>query len=249
MSGHSKWSSIKHKKAAKDAKRGKLFTKLIKEITVAARNGGDINGNPRLRTAVVTARAASLPNDTIDRAIKKGSGQLEGQTLEEIDYEGYGPGGVAVMARVLTDNRNRTVSELRFLFSKHGGNLGEANSVAWMFQKRGVVHVDKAGAEEERVMEVALEAGADDVSDAGETFEVVASPEMLDAVRAGIEAAGLKLTGAEVTMVPKTTVHLTGQPAASALKLLEALEDHDDVQNVSANLDVDPAELEKLSAA
>jgi YebC/PmpR family DNA-binding regulatory protein len=249
MSGHSKWSSIKHKKAAKDAKRGKLFTKLIKEITVAARSGGDPNGNPRLRTAVLTARAASMPNDTIDRAIKKGSGQLEGQTLDEIDYEGYGPGGVAVMARVLTDNRNRTVSELRFLFSKHGGNLGEANSVAWMFQKRGVAHVDKSGVDEERVMEVALEAGADDVSDAGETFEVVASPEMLDAVRAGIESAGLKISGAEVTMVPKSTVHLTGQTAASALKLLDALEDHDDVQNVSANLDVDPAELEKLSAA
>jgi len=249
MSGHSKWSSIKHKKAAKDAKRGKLFTKLIKEITVAARNGGDINGNPRLRTAVLTARAASLPNDTIDRAIKKGSGQLEGQTFDEIDYEGYGPGGVAVMARVLTDNRNRTVSELRFLFSKHGGNLGEANSVAWMFQKRGIVHVDKTGVDEDRVMELALEAGADDVSDAGDTFEVVAAPESLDAVRAGIESGGFKITGAEVTMVPKSTVHLTGHNAASALKLLEALEDHDDVQNVSANLDVDPAELEKLSAA
>jgi len=249
MSGHSKWSSIKHKKAAKDAKRGKLFTKLIKEISVAARNGGDVNANPRLRTAVLTARAASLPNDTIERAIKKGSGQLEGQVLEEIDYEGYGPGGVAVMARVLTDNRNRTVSELRFLFSKHGGHLGEANSVAWMFQKRGVVHVDKTGVDEDRVMEVVLEAGADDVSDAGESFEVVSSPESLETVRSAVEGAGLTLTSAEVTMVPKSTVHLTGAPAAASLKLLEALEDHDDVQNVSANLDVDPAELEKLSAA
>jgi len=249
MSGHSKWSSIKHKKAAKDAKRGKLFTKLIKEITVAARSGGDPDGNPRLRTAVLAARATSLPNDTIDRAIKKGSGQLEGQTLEEIDYEGYGPGGVAIMVRVLTDNRNRTVSELRFLFGKHGGNLGEANSVAWMFQKRGVIHVDKAGVEEDRVMELALEAGADDVADTGESFEVVSSPERLDAVRGVVEKAALKLVGAEVTMVPNSTVHLTGAPAASALKLLEALEDHDDVQNVSANLDVDPAELEKLSAA
>jgi transcriptional/translational regulatory protein YebC/TACO1 len=220
MSGHSKWSSIKHKKAAKDAKRGRLFTKLIKEITVAARGGADVNANPRLRTAVLTARASSLPNDTIDRAIKKGSGQLEGQTLEEIDYEGYGP-----------------------------GNLGEANSVAWMFQKRGVVHVDKSGADEDRVMEVALEAGADDVSDAGESFEVVSSPENLESVRHAIEQAGLKLTSAEVTMVPKSTVHLSGPPAAAALKFLEALEDHDDVQNVSANLDVDPAELEKLSAA
>jgi len=249
MSGHSKWSSIKHKKAAKDAKRGKLFTKLIKEITVAARNGGDPDANPRLRSAVLTARAASLPNDTIDRAMKKGSGQLEGQTLEEIDYEGYGPGGVAIMVRVLTDNRNRTVSELRFLFSKHGGNLGEANSVAWMFQKRGVIHVDKTGVDEDRVMELALEAGADDVADVGESFEVISSPDTLDVLRGRLEGAELKLIGAEVTMVPNNTVHLTGAQASSALKLLEALEDHDDVQNVSANLDVDPAELEKLSAA
>lgn len=249
MSGHSKWSSIKHKKAAKDAKRGKLFTKLIKEITVAARNGADPNANPRLRTAVTTARAASLPNETIDRAIKKGSGQLEGQSFEEIDYEGYGPGGVAVMARVLTDNRNRTVSEIRFLFSKHGGNLGEANSVAWMFQKRGVVHVEKTDADEDRVMELGLEAGAEDVSDAGDSFEIVSSPENVESVRAALETGGLKVISAEVTMVPKSTVHLTGGQAASALKLLEALEEHDDVQNVAANLDVDPAELEKLSAA
>ena len=198
---------------------------------------------------MLTARAASLPNDTIDRAMKKGSGQLEGQTLEEIDYEGYGPGGVAVMVRVLTDNRNRTVSELRFLFSKHGGNLGEANSVAWMFQKRGVIHVDKTGVDEDRVMELALEAGADDVADVGESFEVISSPDTLDVLRGRLEGAELKLIGAEVTMVPNNTVHLTGAQASSALKLLEALEDHDDVQNVSANLDVDPAELEKLSAA
>jgi YebC/PmpR family DNA-binding regulatory protein len=249
MSGHSKWSSIKHKKAAKDAKRGKLFTKLIKEITVAARNGGDPNANPRLRTAVLTARASSLPNDTIDRAIKKGSGQLEGQQLEEIDYEGYGPGGVAVMASVLTDNRNRTVSELRFLFSKHGGHLGETNSVAWMFQKRGIVQVEKSATDEERLMEIVLEAGAEDVADAGETFEVLCAPDGLEAVRGALEQAGLKTVSAEVTMVPKSTVHLTGAQAASALKLLEALDDHDDVQSVSANLDVDPAELEKLSAA
>jgi YebC/PmpR family DNA-binding regulatory protein len=249
MSGHSKWSSIKHKKAAKDARRGKLFTKLIKEISVAARSGADPGANPRLRTAVANARASSLPNDTIERAIKKGSGQLEGQQLEEIDYEGYGPGGVAVMVRAVTDNRNRTVSELRFLFGKHGGNLGEANSVAWMFQKRGLVQVDKGDVDEDRVMEAALDAGADDVSDVGEAFEVVSSPEALDAVRGRLEREGVKIVGAEVTMVPNSTVHLTGTQAASALKLLEALEDHDDVQNVSANLDVDPAELEKLSAA
>lgn len=249
MSGHSKWATIKHKKAAKDAKRGKLFTKLIKEITVAARGGGDPDGNPRLRTAVLTARAASLPNDTIDRAIKKGSGQLDGQVLEEIDYEGYGPGGVAIMVRVLTDNRNRTVSELRFLFGKNGGNLGETNSVAWMFARRGVIHVDKAGVDEERIMDVALEAGADDVSEAEETFEITSAPDGLEPVRGALEKAGMKITSAEVTMVPSNTVRLTGETAASALKLLDALEDHDDVQNVSANLDVDPAELEKLSAA
>ena len=248
MSGHSKWSTIKHKKAAKDAKRGKLFTKLLKEITVAARHGGDVNFNPRLRTAVLTARASSLPNDTIDRAIKKGSGQLEGVTFEEIDYEGYGPGGVAVMARVLTDNRNRTVSELRFLFSKHGGSFGESNSVAWMFAKRGLVHVEKSDVDEDRVMEVALDAGADDLVDTGETLEVAAAPENLEAVRTALEQANVKIVSAEVTMVPSNTVHLTGPAAASALKFLEALEDHDDVQNVSANLDVDPAELEKLSA-
>jgi YebC/PmpR family DNA-binding regulatory protein len=190
-----------------------------------------------------------LPNDTIDRAIKKGSGQLEGQAFEEIDYEGYGPGGVAVIARALTDNRNRTVSELRFLFGKHGGNLGESNSVAWMFQKRGLVHVDKSGADEDRVMELALDAGAEDVSDAGETFEVVCSPESFESVRASIEKGQLRINGAEITMVPKSSVRLTGPQAAAALKFLEALEDNDDVQSVSANLDIDPVELEKLSAA
>ncbi len=249
MSGHSKWSSIKHKKGAKDAKRGKLFTKLIKEITVAARSGGDPAGNPRLRTAIATAKAASMPNDNIERAIKKGSGELEGQRLEEIDYEGYGPGGVAIIARALSDNRNRTVSDLRHIFTKHGGRLGEVNSVAWMFQKRGLIHVEKSGVEEDQVMELALEAGADDLTDAGDVFEVVCAPENLEKVRAALNGAGTKVMSAEVTMIPKTTVHLTGKDASTALKLLEALEDHDDVQDVAANLDVDPAELEKLSAA
>jgi YebC/PmpR family DNA-binding regulatory protein len=249
MSGHSKWSSIKHKKGAKDAKRGKLFTKLIREITVAARGSGDAAANPRLRTAIAAAKAASMPNDNIERAIKKGSGELEGTHLDEIDYEGYGPGGVAIMVRALSDNRNRTVSDLRHIFTRHGGHLGEVNSVAWMFQKRGLIHADKAGAEEDRVMEVALDAGADDLTDAGEVFEIVSSPDNLEKVRAALDGAGLKVVNAEVTMVPKSTVHLTGKDAATALKLLEALEDHDDVQNVSANLDVDAAELEKLSAA
>ncbi|MGH7822926.1 MAG: YebC/PmpR family DNA-binding transcriptional regulator [Candidatus Binatia bacterium] len=250
MSGHSKWSTIKHKKAAKDARRGKLFTKLIKEITVAARSGADANANPRLRTAVANAKAASLPNDNIDRAIKKGSGEMAGAAaMEEIDYEGYGPGGVAIIVRCLTDNRNRTVSDIRHLFTKHGGNLGEANSVAWMFQKRGLIRVDKEGADEERVMEVALDAGAEDFSDAEDAFEVVTSPERFHAVRDALDGAGMKLSSAEVTMIPNSTVRLTGAQAASALKLLEVLEENDDVQNVSANLDVDPEELEKLSAA
>lgn len=249
MSGHSKWSSIKHKKGVKDQRRGKLFTKLIKEITIAARNGSDPAGNPRLRTAIANAKAASMPSDNIERAVKKGAGELEGQHLEEVDYEGYGPGGVAVIVHVLTDNRNRTVSDIRHIFGKQGGNLGETNSVAWMFHKRGVVQVEKAGVDEERVMDVSLEAGADDLADSGETFEIVTPPDRLEKVRAALEAAGIRVVSAELTMVPQNTVHLTGQQAASALKLLEALEDHDDVQNVAANLDVDTDELEKLSAA
>jgi YebC/PmpR family DNA-binding regulatory protein len=249
MSGHSKWSTIKHKKAAKDARRGKLFTKLIKEITVAARGGADPNGNPRLRTAIANAKAASLPNDNIDRAIKKGSGETGGAAMEEIDYEGYGPGGVAIIVRCLTDNRNRTVGDLRHLFAKNGGNLGEANSVAWMFQKRGLIRVEKTGAEEDRLMEIALDAGAEDMSDGEDAFEVVTPPERFHAVRDAIEGAGLRIGSAEVTMIPNNTVRLTGAQAVSALKLLELLEESDDVQNVSANLDVDPEELEKLSAA
>ena len=249
MSGHSKWSTIKHKKAAKDARRGKLFTKLIKEITIAARGGADPNGNPRLRTAIANAKAQSLPSDNIDRAIKKGSGQLQGEMMEEIDYEGYGPGGVAIIARVLTDNRNRTVGELRYTFTKHGGNLGETNSVAWMFQRRGVIHVEKAKVDEDRVMEVALDAGADDLTDTGETFEILTRAELVEKVRQALEDAGISVSNAEVTMVPNNTVRLSGSQAAAALKLLEVLDEHDDVQNVSANLDVDPEELEKVSAA
>ena len=250
MSGHSKWSTIKHKKAVKDARRGKLFTKLIKEISIAARAGADPNANPRLRTAIANAKAASLPNDNIDRAIKKGSGQLQGEgAMEEIDYEGYGPGGVAIIVRAYTDNRNRTVGEIRHLFTKHGGNLGETNSVAWMFQRRGMIVVDKEGRDEDRVMEVALEAGAEDFSDTGESFEILTAPESLEQVRQALEDADLAASSTEVTMVPNNTVRLTGKDAAAALKLLEVLEEIEDVQNVSANLDVDPEELEKLSAA
>ena len=204
MSGHSKWSSIKHKKAAKDAKRGKLFTKFIKEITVAARlGGGDINANPRLRTAVTTARENSMPNDNIDRAIKKGTGELEGVHYEEVNYEGYGPGGVAIMASALTDNRNRTVSELRRVFEKHGGNMGAAGCVAWMFHKRGVLSVEKDKADEERLMEVALDAGADDVTDAGDSFEIITPPEKFEAVKSALQGAPIPTSSAELTMCPR----------------------------------------------
>jgi YebC/PmpR family DNA-binding regulatory protein len=249
MSGHSKWSSIKHKKAAKDAKRGKLFTKFIKEITVAARlGGGDINANPRLRTAVTTARENSMPNDNIERAIKKGTGELEGVHYEEVNYEGYGPGGVAIMASVVTDNRNRTVSELRRAFEKHGGNIGAAGCVAWMFHKRGLLTVDKGKADEERLMEVALDTGADDVADTGDSFEIVTAPENFEAVKAALHAAGIATASAEVTMVPENTVTLTGKDAEQAMKLLEELDDHDDVQSVASNIDVPQEEMERLSA-
>ena len=250
MSGHSKWSSIKHKKAAVDAKRGKVFTKLIKEITVAARlGGGDINANPRLRTAVTTARQQSMPKDNIDRAIKKGTGELEGVTLSEITYEGYGPGGVAIMVDALTDNRNRLVSELRFIFSKHGGNLGEANSVAWMFKKRGVITVEKTATDEDKLLEIALEAGADDVSSDADSFQVMTAPDHFAAVREAIDKAGTPIVTAEVTMIPENTVAVSGHVAEQVLKLLETLEEQDDVQGVSANFDISDQEMAQLSAA
>jgi YebC/PmpR family DNA-binding regulatory protein len=250
MSGHSKWSTIKHKKAAKDAKRGKLFTKLIKEITVAAKlGGGDINANPRLRTAVTAARGQSMPTDNIERAIKKGTGELEGVNYEEVTYEGYGPGGAAVLVMAMTDNRNRTVSELRHLFGRFGGNMGEAGCVAWMFSKKGVLAVDKAAADEERLIEVALEAGADDVSDDGDAFTVTTAPDAFEAVREALEKAKMAPLSAAVTMVPSTTLSLTGPQAEQTLKLVEELEDHDDVQDVASNFDIPPEELERLSAA
>jgi YebC/PmpR family DNA-binding regulatory protein len=249
MSGHSKWSSIKHKKAAKDAKRGKLFTKLIKEITVAARlGGGDINANPRLRTAVTTARQNSMPNDNIDRAIKKGTGELEGVHYEEVNYEGYGPGGAAIIASAVTDNRNRTVSDLRRIFEKHGGNMGAAGCVAWMFQKRGLLTVDKTNADEDRLMEVALEAGADDVTNSDDTFEIVTAPENFEAVKSALDAAGIATASAEVALTPQNTVSLTGKDAEQTMKLLEELDDHDDVQSVASNADIPQEELERLSA-
>ena len=250
MSGHSKWSSIKHKKALKDARRGKLFTKLIKEITVAARlGGGDINANPRLRTAVLTARQNSMPTDNIDRAIKKGTGDLEGVTYDEVTYEGYGPGGVAILVHALTDNRNRTVADVRSLIQKHGGNLGASGSVGWMFQKCGLVTVERRNLDEDRVMEVALEAGADDVRESGDILEIVTAPDRFDAVKTALETASVPLASAEVTMMPQSTVAISGKTAEQMVRLLEALEDHDDVQSVSSNMDIAAEELERLSAA
>ena len=249
MSGHSKWSTIKHKKAAKDAKRGKMFTKLIKEITVSARlGGGDTNANPRLRTAVLTARQNSMPTDNIERAIKKGTGELEGVTYEEVTYEGYGPGGVAILVQTLTDNRTRTVAEIRSMLTKHGGNMGAAGSVAYIFTKRGLVAVERKGIDEDQVMETALEAGAEDVREAGDLLEVLTTPETFDDVREALAKAGIAIASAEVTMLPSSTVNVSGQSAQTLLKLLEALEDHDDVQNVSSNMDIAAEELEQLSA-
>jgi len=243
MSGHSKWSSIKHKKAAKDAKKGRLFTKVIKEITVAARmGGGDINANPRLRTAVMAAKAASMPADNIERAIKKGTGELEGVTYDEIYYEGYGPGGTAIMVQVLTDNKNRTVQEIRRLFAKHGGNLGENGCVSWMFDKKGMITVDKAQIEEDRLISLALEGGAEDVREEDSLFEIITQPENFETVRDALERAKVPMTSAQLTMVPKSTVTLVGDKAEQTLQLTEELEDHDDVQTVAANFDI-PNEL------
>ena len=243
MSGHSKWSTIKHKKAAKDAKRGKIFTKLIKEITVAARmGGGDINANPRLRTAVLTARSNSMPSENIDRAIKKGTGELEGVTYEEIQYEGYGPGGVAIIAQVLTDNKNRTVSEIRRMFSKHGGNMGETGCVGWMFAKKGILTVDKSQVDEDRLMDVALDAGAEDVRDEGEVFEVVTEPEDFEKVKERLDQEKIAVVSGQISLLPKNTVNVDAKNVEQVLKLSEELEDHDDVQNVAANFNI-PDEL------
>lgn len=248
MSGHSKWSTIKHKKAAKDAKRGKIFTKLIKEITVAARmGGGDINANPRLRTAVLTARSNSMPSENIERAIKKGTGELEGVTYEEIQYEGYGPGGVAIIAQVLTDNKNRTVSEIRRMFSKHGGNMGETGCVGWMFDKKGILTVDKSQVDEDRLMDIALDAGAEDVRDEGEVFEVVTQPEDFEKVKERLDQEKIAIASGQVSLVPKNTVDVDAKNVEQVLKLSEELEDHDDVQNVAANFNIPDELMEKAN--
>lgn len=246
MSGHSKWHTIKHKKGALDAKRGKIFTKLIKEITVAARTGGsgDIDSNARLRKAVQDAKGQNMPNDTIDRAIKRGTGELEGVNYDEITYEGYGPNGVAVLIETMTDNRNRTVAEIRHLFSKNGGNLGEAGSVAWMFDKKGYIVVDKAAKSEEELFEIAIEAGADDMQDDGEVFEIFTAPDAFDAVLEAVKAAGIEPQAAEVSMIPQNYIKLEGADSKQMMKLYDALDDNDDVQKVYANFDIDESEME-----
>lgn len=247
MSGHSKWHTIKHKKGALDAKRGKLFTKLIKEITMAARTGGggDPMTNARLRKAINDAKAANMPNDTIDRATKRGTGELEGVNYEEISYEGYGPAGVAVMINVMTDNRNRTVSEIRHIFSKNGGNLGESGSVAWMFNKKGQIIVEGGARGEDEMLELALEAGAEDMINDGDSYQILTSPEDFHAVLDGIKKAGIEPLSAEVTMIPQNTIKLEGGAANQMLKLYDALDDHDDVQNVASNFEIDDAVFEQ----
>jgi len=239
MSGHSKWSTIKHKKAAQDAKRGAMFTKVIKELTVAARmGGGDVDMNPRLRTAVLKAKTVNMPQDTMQRAIMKGTGELPGINYEEITYEGYGPGGVAMIVTVLTDNRNRTVAEIRKIFSKNGGNLGESGCVAWMFQKKGLIVVDKDRIDEDELFTIALEAGAEDVRPADAMYEVITSVEDFEPVKQGITSKGIEPASSEVSLLPQTTVRLEGSQARQLLKLMDELEEHDDVQNVYANFDI-----------
>jgi len=250
MSGHSKWSTIKHKKAVKDARRGKMFTKLIKDLSIAARIGGsDPSANPRLRTAIAAAKGASMPSDTIERAVKKGAGELEGVSYDEVVYEGHAPGGAAIMLQTLTDNKNRTVSEVRHLFSKNGGSLGQPNSVAWMFTSKGTITIEKAAIEEDRLIEIALEAGAEDVVVGDGMFEVVTMPDDFEKVRQAVENAGIQMLSAETIMVPQNTVNLSGKVAEQTLRLLEALQDLDDVQTVSANVEIAEEEIERLTAA
>jgi len=244
MSGHSKWSTIKHKKGAADAKRGRVFTRLIKEITLAARTGGGaLEHNPRLRTAISDAKASNMPAANIDRAIKKGTGELEGVSYEEGVYEGYGPGGVAVLVDVITDNKNRTAGEMRKVFSKHNGNMGEIGCVGWMFEAKGVILVDKTGLTEDRMMELALDAGADDIQEEDEGFQVTASPSSLQAVKDALTKANVNVLSSRVDKIPQNTVVVSGKDAELVLRLAETLEDHDDVQNVYANFDIDPDTL------
>lgn len=248
MSGHSKWATIKHKKGAADAKRGKIFTRLIKEISIAAKTGGgDPDGNPRLRTAILAAKAENMPQDNIKRAIQRGTGELEGVNYEEITFEGYGPGGVAVIVDTLTDNRNRAVSEIRFAFSKNGGNLGESNSVSWMFHKKSLIVIAKDAVDEDKLTEIVLEAGADDLNDEGDAWEVLSAPAAHEAVLGAVKAAKITPEHAEVTMIASTYTKLEGSAANQMVRLLEAIEELDDTQNVYSNFDMDANTMEAMS--
>ena len=247
MSGHSKWSTIKHKKGAADAKRGKMFTKLIKEIMVAARfGGGDPDGNPRLRTAIAAAKGVNMPKDNIERAIKKGTGELEGTHYEEFTYEGYAPGGVAIMVDIMTDNKNRTIADVRHIFSKNNGRIGETGCVSYMFLKKGLIVLEKKDVNEDQLMEIALDVGADDVNDEGDTFEVVTDTKNFEKVKNALDKNSIKYTLAEITMVPQNTIRIEGKEAEQTLRLVEMLEDSDDVQKVYANFDIPDEVLEKI---
>jgi YebC/PmpR family DNA-binding regulatory protein len=248
MSGHSKWATIKHKKGALDAKRGKIFTRLIREIAMAAKSGGDPDKNPRLRKAILDAKAENMPADNIKRAIQRGTGELPGVTYEEFNLEGYGPGGVAVLLDLSTDNRNRTVSEIRHAFGKHGGNLGEAGSVAWMFHKKGDIVVPKAAAKEDDLMNIVLEAGGEDLKDDGETWEIITDPHAFDAVLEAVKKAKITPTASEIAMIPQNYIKLEGSQATTMIRLVEALEEHDDVQHVWSNFDVDLKQLEEVAS-
>ena len=247
MSGHSKWATIKHKKGALDAKRGKIFTRLLKEIAVAAKGGGNPDGNARLRTAILAAKSENMPQENIKRAIQRGTGELEGVNYEEITFEGYGPGGVAIIVETLTDNRNRTVSEIRHAFSKNGGNLGESGSVRFMFSKKGLIGIEKGAATEEQLMDIVLEHGGEDLNDEGDTWEIVTDPSAFEAVSGAVKAAGIPTVMSEVTMVASTYTKLEGNPAKQMIRLLEAMEDFDDTQNVYSNFDMDANEMEEAA--
>jgi YebC/PmpR family DNA-binding regulatory protein len=246
MSGHSKWATIKHKKAATDAKRGKAFTRLIKEISIAARSGGDPDGNPRLRSAILAAKNVSMPSDNIKKAIMRGTGELEGGQIEEVMFEGYGPGGAAVLVNVATDNRNRTVSEIRHAFGKNGGNMGAEGSVAWMFDRRSQIFVPGDKATEDQLMNIVLDAGADDLRSDGERWEILSPPEAGEAVLKALEANHIPTEDASIAMIPKNLIKLEGKNASGMLRLNEVLEDHDDVQSVYSNFDIDESELEAM---
>ena len=250
MSGHSKWATIKHKKAATDAKRGRIFTRLIREITIAARiGGGDPNTNPRLRTAILAGKNENMPNENIERALLRGTGQLEGEQYEEVTFEGYGHGGVGMLIQVVTSNRNRIVGEFRHLISKNGGNMAEAGAVGWMFHRKGEINVPKEAAGEDKLLDIVLEAGAEDMKDDGSVWYIVTPPESLEAVKEALVKAGITPASAELALVPQNYIKLTGQQAVQMLRLVEALEDHDDVQHVYANFDIDESEIQAAVGA